>query len=151
MKAATEHLAEILKTASLRLAAIPDAEAAHKPAPGRWSKKEILGHLIDSASNNHQRIVRTLLAPRVSFPEYGQESWVSTQDYANESWPDLINLWLALNRHLLHILRTVPESALIHECAVGAKPPTSLAVLFEGYVGHLKHHLEQVLGAEGSH
>jgi hypothetical protein len=146
VKAAGDRLAAILQAVLPRLQAIPDGEAARAPAPGCWSKKEILGHLIDSASNNHQRIVRTLLAPRADFPAYEQETWVSVQGYAAEDWPSLVNLWMAVNRHLLHIIRTIPESARSHECAVGRKPPMALSALIVGYLDHLDHHLDQVLG-----
>jgi hypothetical protein len=146
MSDAAGRLAATLESVPHRLAAIPDAEAALQPVPGRWSKKEILGHLIDSASNNHQRIVRNLIAPRIEFPTYEQESWVSAQGYADEPWPDLVNLWLSLNRHLLHIIQTIPEAALAHECALGGKPPMPLAAIIAGYLDHLDHHLDQVFG-----
>jgi hypothetical protein len=141
-----DRLAAILESVPACLTQISDAEAAVRPAPGRWSRKEILGHLIDSASNNHQRIVRTLIAPRIDFPAYQQESWVSTQGYIGEPWPDLVDLWRSLNRHLLHLLRTIPESALVHECSIGGTPPVPLAAVIEGYLTHLTHHLDQVLG-----
>lgn len=144
MKDAIDRLAAILESMPQRLGAIPDAEASLQPAPGRWSKKEILGHLIDSASNNHQRIVRALLAPRVEFPAYAQDSWVAAQSYASEPWPDLISLWSALNRHLLHVIRTMPETAHRHEIAFGGNPPIALSALIGGYLNHLEHHLEQV-------
>jgi len=146
VRRAADRLAAILESVPQRLAAIPDAEAELQPAPGRWSKKEILGHLIDSASNNHQRIVRALLAQRIDFPAYEQESWVALQGYVTEAWSDLVNLWLLLNRHLLHVIRTIPETAFSHECAVGGKAPMPLPVLIAGYLEHLDHHLDQVLG-----
>jgi hypothetical protein len=145
INAAADRLAAILESVPPRLTAIPDAEAARERAPGRWSKKQILGHLIDSASNNHQRIVRTLQAPRLDFPAYEQETWVAVQGYATESWPGLTGLWVHLNRHLLHIIRTIPESGLSHECAIGGKPPMALTVLIASYLDHLDHHLDQVL------
>ena len=81
MTATIARLEELLQTVPRRLADIPDDIAARKPAPNRWSKKEILGHLIDSAANNHQRFVRAQSAPLLEFPEYAQEFWVATQSY----------------------------------------------------------------------
>ena len=107
MTQTADRFARILAATPLRLADISEADASHPPAPGRWSKKEILGHLIDSAANNHQRFVRAQLAPSVVDPSYQQEQWVATQGYAAEPWPDLVNLWLLYNRHLLHIIRGV--------------------------------------------
>jgi DinB superfamily len=140
----TEDFEALLQSVPPRLADIPDGEAALRPEPGRWSKKEILGHLIDSAANNHQRFVRAQLAPRLEFPNYEQESWVAAQSYATEPWPDLVNLWLLLNRHLLHIVKTMPESVLTHECAIGGKPAVPLRALIADYLSHMEHHLDQV-------
>ena len=144
MTGSAGRLAAILESVPARLGAIPEAEAGHRPAPGHWSRKEILGHLIDSAANNHQRIVRARLTPRLDFPGYEQESWVASQSYASEPWRDLVELWVTLNRHLLHIIRAVPEAALAHQCVIGGKPPVTLAALIDGYRQHLEHHLDQL-------
>ena len=136
----------LLKTVPARLVDLPDEAVAHKPAAGRWSKKEILGHLIDSAGNNHQRFVRAQGTPRLEFPEYEQEFWVATQAYATESWPDLVNLWLLLNRHLLHVVKAMPGEVLSHEVVIGGGPAMTLEALVAGYLGHLEHHLAQLLG-----
>src|SRR5947209_11752003 len=105
----------VLATAPRKLVDISENDAARKAGPDRWSRKEILGHLIDSAGNNHQRFVRAQLAPRLDFPEYDQNLWVGAQSYATEPWTDLVDLWAALNRHLLHMLKAMPDSALTHE------------------------------------
>ena len=130
----------ILQSTPRRMVDIADADAEHKPAPGRWSKKEILGHLIDSASNNHQRFVRAQFAPRIELPGYDQERWVAAQAYATASWADLVNLWLLYNRHLLHILRNLPEGAQRHEIAIGGKPPVTVEAVAEDYLRHLNNH-----------
>ena len=143
-----ERLSRVLERASVRLADISDSEASHREHAGRWSEKEILGHLIDSASNNHQRFVRALIAPRLEFPEYQQASWVTAQSYATESWPDIVNLWLLLNRHLLHIMRVVPEGSLERPCVIGSKEAIPLSALMDGYVDHLEHHLKSILGSQ---
>ena len=136
----------ILQSTPKRLVDIADADAEQKPGPGRWSKKEILGHLIDSVSNNHQRLVRAQFAARTEFPAYEQEAWVATQAYGAESWPDLVNLWLLYNRHLLHLLRHFPEKALQHEVSIGGKTPATVAFMAEDYLRHMNHHLSQILG-----
>jgi hypothetical protein len=144
---AAARLATILQAAPSRLADLSDEDASRRPAPDRWSKKEILGHLIDSAGNNHQRIVRAQIAPPLDFPAYAQEPWVAVQSYATESWPDLVNLWLLLNRHLLHIIQAVPTSNLPIACAIGANQPIPLSSVIDGYVDHLEHHLESIIGS----
>jgi hypothetical protein len=145
MTDAIARLEELLKTVPQRLADIPDDAVALKPAPNRWSKKEILGHLIDSAANNHQRFVRAQSTPRLEFPGYEQEFWVATQSYATESWPDLVNLWLLLNRHLVHVLKAMPPEMLSHECIIGGRPSVTLEALAVDYLRHLDQHLAQLL------
>ena len=140
------RLARILSATPLRLADISDADASQRPAPGHWSKKEILGHAIDSASNNHQRFVRAQLAASLEVPSYEQERWVAVQWYATESWPDLVNFWLLYNRHLLHIIRTMPASSLPVPCTIGGSAPVPLSEVITSYVDHLEHHLSQILG-----
>lgn len=142
---AGDRLARLLETTPERLAAISTEEVSRAPEPSRWSKKEILGHLIDSATNNHQRLVRAQIASRLEFPSYQQDSWVAVQSYATASWPDLAGLWTMLNRHLLHIIRNVPEDCLLRPVAIGGKEPIPLSAVIDGYLDHLEHHLSQIL------
>jgi uncharacterized damage-inducible protein DinB len=144
----TERLAEILATVPAQLAAISDEDAARRPAPDRWALKEILGHLIDSAANNHQRFVRGQLVERLDDPSYEQERWVAVQHYLTESWPDLVNLWLLLNRHLLHIMRNVDQSKLETPISIRGDATVPLSQVMTGYVSHLEHHLGQILPGE---
>ena len=146
MTATISHFEELLKTVPRRLADIPDDAVALKAAPDRWSKKEILGHLIDSAANNHQRFVRAQSTPRLEFPSYEQEFWVATQSYATAPWPDLVNLWLLLNRHLLHVVKAMPAEVLSHECVIGGRPAVTLEALTADYLRHVNNHLGQLLG-----
>jgi len=145
LQAAADRFQRVLETAPAQLVRISDGDEGADAGFGRWSKKEILGHLIDSAGNHQQRIVRAQLAPSLEFPNYQQMEWVTAQTYSTEAWPDLINLWLLLNRHLLHIWRHVPEAALATPCAIGGKEPIALAQVMTGYVDHLEHHLSQIL------
>lgn len=146
MTQSADRLARILAATPLRLADVADAEASRPSEPGHWSKKEILGHLIDSAANNHQRFVRAQLAPAYDGPTYQQEQWVAAQAYASESWPDLVNLWLLYNRHLLHIIRNLPEASGPTPCVIAADAPVPLSEVVSSYVDHLEHHLGQILG-----
>jgi hypothetical protein len=147
VSAAAERLAAILDTAPARLAAIPVDAAARRSGPDRWAAKEILGHLIDSAGNNHQRFVRGQIFPSVADPSYDQENWVAAQHYIDEPWPDLVQLWTALNRHLLHLMRTVRESALDTPISIRGGDPIPLSKVMIDYVGHLEHHLSQIFSA----
>jgi hypothetical protein len=136
---------QILADASQRLTKISDAHGEERLAPGKWSKKEILGHLIDSASNNHQRFVRTQLSSEVSFPGYAQTQWVETQGYQFESWQNLVQLWAGFNRHILHFVSQIPEDSADNRCALDGDKPVTLRFLVDDYVRHLEHHLAQIL------
>jgi hypothetical protein len=138
------QLEQILRTVPKRLVDLADDVVVAKPVPTRWSKKEILGHLIDSAANNHQRFVRAQFTSPVELPSYEQDAWVASQHYATQSWPDLVNLWLLLNRHLLHILKNMPPAKRTHLCLIGGRPPVTLETLAADYLRHVDHHLEQL-------
>jgi hypothetical protein len=127
------------------LAAIDETESSSKPAQNKWSEKEILGHLIDSASNNHQRFVRAQLSADLKLPAYEQDAWVKTQDYQNEAWEDLVQPWKSYNAHLLHLVSAIPDTALHNYCFIGSSEPVTLEFLIEDYLRHVKHHLEQIL------
>jgi hypothetical protein len=145
MSQTADRLAELLGTIPAKLAEFSDAQASGKSADGRWSKKEILGHLIDSAANNHQRFVRAQFASHLDIAGYQQEQWVSAQHYAGEQWNDLVKLWLLLNRHLVHIIRRVPSDCLPHTISIAGRDPVTLQFVIDDYLRHLEHHLGQIL------
>lgn len=124
---------------------LPDRQVETRPEDGKWSKKEILGHLIDSASNNHQRFVRAQLSSEIKLPAYDQKGWVNTQKYQDESWPALVRFWTSYNRHLFHVIRSMPAKSLQGRCFIGDNLPVTLEELIRDYVEHLKHHLKQIL------
>ncbi len=127
------------------LAAIPDEEAAAKPAPDKWSAKEIIGHLIDSAANNHQRFVRAQAGVFDLSPyKYRQEYWVAIQNYATEDWTTVIELWYAYNRHLCHVIRHIPDEAGLFDLVMGPNEKVTLRFLVEDYISHLVHHLKAI-------
>ncbi|MBI4640498.1 MAG: DinB family protein [Candidatus Tectomicrobia bacterium] len=140
-----EALRRIIEETPKKLEKISEYESEKRLSENKWSKKEILGHLIDSASNNHQRFVRGQMQDGVSFPEYEQASWVSVQEYQKESWEDLTKLWKSLNLHLLHLISNMPEERWQHRCKVGNGDHETLRFLVESYVDHLEHHLEQIV------
>src|SRR5262252_5088786 len=101
-----------VETSATRLRALSSAEAEVRPAPGQWSPKEIVGHLIDSASNNHGRFVRAQLQDDLVFPGYEQDDWVAVQRYQQCEWTDLVLLWQAFNHHIAHVMETAEPVAL---------------------------------------
>lgn len=115
-----------------------------KPSPLKWSAKEELGHLLDSAANNHQRIVRGQLENNLAMPGYVQNAWVAVNRYQERDWKELVDLWQALNRQLLAAAESVPESAWAHTLTIAGSAPQTLQFVFEDYLAHMAHHLEHV-------
>lgn len=146
MQAIISEFDNSLQTTYERLIQISDSESAQFPAPGKWSKKQIIGHLIDSAANNHQRFVRVQDSEGLQMPRYAQEEWVTSQNYQAESWPELLAFWKSYNQHLLHVIANIPEEKLANTVRIGDLEPMTLRFLIEDYLKHLQQHLKQILG-----
>jgi hypothetical protein len=140
------RLRELIESASRSLVAIDPQRAAAPLREGGWSPKQVLGHLIDSASNNHQRFVRALTQPELTWPNYDGDVWVNSQAYASASWVTLVGLWLHYNMHLVHVIGLIPEEKIGTICRIGDDPPMTLGELIVSYVDHLEHHLNQISG-----
>jgi hypothetical protein len=104
----------------------------------------VIGHLIDSASNNHQRFVRAALQPSLEFPGYDQEGNVRVQAVQEADWTLLVSAWAAYNRYLSHVIARLPESKLKTPCRIGSNEAVTLEFLIKDYLVHLVHHLEQI-------
>jgi DinB superfamily len=123
-----------------------NADTSSRPSEDKWAKKEILGHLLDSASNNHQRFVRASLQGSLTFPGYDQEKLVDLQRFADVDWNFLVDFWAAYNRFLAHVINTLPDEAAAVTCNIGDNKPATLEWIASDYVAHMKHHLNQILG-----
>ena len=147
------ELKSVVETATPRLLALGERSAA-RPAPGKWSPREIIGHLVDSASNNHQRFVRGQLQDDLVFPGYAQEDWVRIGRYADAPWDDLVTLWRTFNLQLARVMEAAPEETRRRPRAkhsfeeIGVKRPAGeppcLDHIMADYVAHLNHHLTQI-------
>jgi hypothetical protein len=146
MKELADELRAEVGRAAENLQAMGEEGAGRSRGPGRWVAKEILGHLIDSAVNNHMRFVRAQIVSPLVMPDYEQEAWVAIQRYRERPWAELVDLWVALNRHLAVVMEGVPAEKLQTPCRIGDGEPGTLESLLRHYLEHLKHHLEQ-LGA----
>jgi hypothetical protein len=142
MSEVSAGLRQTVEEASVWLGQIA-AEGGRRPRPDTWAAREILGHLIDSASNNHQRFVRAQLESELVDPGYDQERWVKVQGYADADWRELLDLWRLYNGRLAAIIERIPPEKLPTPCRVGAKSVT-LGFLAEDYLRHLRHHLGQL-------
>ena len=145
LESAIDELRTLLDRAPLTHLTEIDAAVHVSPTGARWTRKQILGHLIDSATNNHHRFVRAQIESDFSMPGYAQEGWVDTQHYQNRPWQELLSFWTAYNRHLLFLMERTPEKHREILCRVGDDEPVTLAFLMVDYVRHLKHHLAEIV------
>jgi hypothetical protein len=142
--AIADDLVATVEAAAKEFRSLGATVVSHRPAPDRWTIKEVVGHLIDSAANNHQRFVRAQLVEALVFPKYEQNEWVRCQAYDEIAWPDLVEFWRRYNQHLAHVIRRIPPSALPRSCTIGDYAPVTLGFLVEDYLVHLKHHLAKI-------
>ena len=148
MKDIAGQLRSIIETVEPQLSRMNPDEMRLKPDPHEWSKKEILGDLIDSAANNHQRFVRAVNKVATEFPTYDQNEWVRIQRHNERPWASLVALWSAYNHHLSHVIECIPEDAESSLCNIGKEDPAHLHFVIKDYLRHLKHHLKDILGEE---
>jgi hypothetical protein len=144
MRELAVRLLEIVDAAEPRLRAVSAGESLLPVLRGGWSRRQVVGHLIDSASNNHQRFARALLVDALSFPGYDTDGNVRVQAVQKADWLLLILLWASYNRYLAHVIGQLPEDKLETVCAIGDGKPVTLRFLAVDYVDHLVHHLGQI-------
>lgn len=122
---------------------ISEDEISIKPSPNKWSKKEVLGHLVDSATNNHQRFIRGQfeLTPEI---RYDQNKWIEFSFYQEIESKQIINFWTVYNQQLVELIKRIPSDNLTKQIRVGENLVT-LEFLIVDYVAHLEHHLKQII------
>jgi galactose-1-phosphate uridylyltransferase len=144
MKQVAESLARMVAAAFPLLNAIDEEKASLRPAPGEWSKKEIVGHLIDSAANNHQRFIRAQQEADLAVAPYAQERWVELNAYQDARWVELLLLWKMYNVQLARVIGRIPADKQACTCRIGEAPPVTLHFLAEDYVAHMQLHFRQL-------
>lgn len=145
----TTNLLSVVAAAEAALQGRTEAWWNEPYAPGKWQRRQLLGHLIDSASNNHQRFVRAQLQDVYEGPRYDQEGCVRVQGFDTVPIPVLLALFGSFNRLLAHMIDRFAPGKLNTPCRIGDYPEVTLEALAVDYVAHLEHHLRQLLDAQG--
>ena len=143
MKTVADDLESKLAIAA-QLRTIDEATASRRPAPEKWSPKETIGHLIDSAANNHQRFVRLQMQEHLELAGYDGDEWVRLERYQERPWLELLTLWESYNRHLAHVIRSVDPNSLKHTWLSPEGKIVDLEFIICDYVVHMQRHLDQL-------
>ena len=144
MREISAHLNEIVTSSSAQIKKLSVQDWEFRKSPDKWSKKEILGHLIDSAANNHQRFVRAQYDDKTPI-SYDGNKWVSIEKHHDAAINNLIGLWAFYNLHLAHIIANIPKEKYSVLFYADEKEAKTLEWLVQDYVHHLTHHLKQIL------
>jgi hypothetical protein len=153
-------LLDAVSAALPRFQEIDEEASARKPAGGGWSPRQELGHLVDSAANNHRRVILGRLQRTLSFEGYDGDAWVEAHGYQERPWSDIVRLWADMNRHLAGAVARVPDADFTHAHrthslgVIGSRKyqpgaPASLSDLVDDYIEHLNHHVEHICGGSG--
>lgn len=147
MQEVIAKLEGLLADVPKRFVELDEEAASLRPLPEKWSKKEIIGHLCDSAINNLQRFIRAQFEPKpFALTPYAQNEWVLAQRYADIPTEELLALWVSLNTQIVRVISGIMEEQQAYLCVVGDEPPFTLGWLIEDYVVHMEHHLKQIFG-----
>ena len=135
-----------LARADRALANVTEAVAGEPYPGGSWTRKQVLGHLLDSATNNHFRFGHAAQAGSLAVPGYAQRAWVDWHDYGALPWADLLSHWRSRNELLTRLVAGLPESMLGAPCRIEEDPEVTLEFLIRDYLDHLDHHVRQITG-----
>ena len=150
VKDVAEDLTALVDETVPTLEAIGEEGSFKTRGPGTWSRKEILGHVIDSALNNVHRFVRAQQEDELAMPDYDQPGWVAAGGYQERPWAELVRLWSGLNAQLGHVISRIPADRLDTPCRIGGSEAMTLEFVVRDYVRHLRHHLKQILDPEAT-
>lgn len=134
-----------MEAAEQRLSLISDEESRRPFRAGGWLRKEVLGHLVDSACINHVRIVMAATQGSFEGPSYDQSAWVALHGYAHTPWPAILDQWRARNTWLAEAVTNISPDQLSAPCKIGSNAAIRLDELIRDYLAHLEHHLTQLI------
>ncbi|HUZ95505.1 MAG TPA: DinB family protein [Edaphobacter sp.] len=136
----SKHVRAVVHQALPWLQALTEASASRPEKTGKWCAKEVIGHLTDSAINNHARVMRLQIEVTPNLSGYEQVAWVSLQHYADSDWGRLLGIWATLNEHFASAVSHIDKARLANRGNVEGDELT-LAFLIEDYIAHMEHHL----------
>jgi DinB superfamily len=137
------QLEGVVASAMVWLGGLSDAQASVPEREGKWSAKQVIGHLTDSAVNNLGRIVRMQIAPGLKLQGYEQVEWVELQHYSEREWTKVLEVWSVLNGHMAWTIAHVDKAKLGDKAEVEGSELT-LGFLIEDYIAHMEHHLRAI-------
>lgn len=145
----SKALSEIVQREQTALHGFPESRSEIRPGDETtWSPKEELGHLIDSAANNHIRFVGAATEPEFRGPTYAQNAWVCLHDYQNMPWMTIVSFWAQYNNFLASLISHISHDKLSTPCFIGSGERVTLRFVIEDYMLHMQHHLDHLLQRE---
>ncbi|WP_414851011.1 DinB family protein [Brevibacillus sp. IT-7CA2] len=139
------RLSQIIAVVPQQLKALPETSLSTRPAPNKWSSKEILGHLCDSAVNNLFRFINLQIVEEpFSVQKYDQDRWVRLQNYQLASTVDIVQFWIYLNKSIIRVISTTPEEKYSCMCKLPNGNTVTFQWLVSDYLSHMEHHLRQI-------
>lgn len=142
----TNGILRYIHTWEQKLMELPVATITNKRNKQNRTIKQILGHLIDAAANNHQRMIRLQYNDKLNFPDYQQDNdlWISIQDYQNEDWNTTIQLWKYYNMHMIQVINSVDQTKLDNSWQSFENKTVTLRQMIEGYLEHMELHFNEI-------
>jgi hypothetical protein len=146
METVVKELESIVESYSQKFTQISDQDFSAKPNPDKWSRKEVIGHLIDSAHNNLRRFIVGQYDHQPNIV-YQQDFWVKANTYQQAPKDDVIQLWRLINLQIAAVLASMPKENYSRICNTGKNTPelNTIEWLAADYVKHMKHHINQVI------
>lgn len=147
----SQDLLRTIEEEAPKLSAMPESVAATRASGGEgWSRKQEIGHLLDSATNNRVRFATAAINGTYTGPNYDGDAWVKAGNYQSMEWKALVDLWAANNKALATLIANIPHEKLAAHCEISGPPAVTLGFLIEDYILHMQHHLDHLLGREAS-
>jgi len=142
----TDGILRYIDTWEQKLIELPVETITEKRNKQNRTIKQILGHLIDSAANNHQRMIRLQYNEKLTFPDYQQDNdlWIALQDYQHADWNTTVQLWKYYNLHMIQVIKSVDQSKLSNSWQSFEDITVTLQQMIEGYLGHIELHLNEI-------